>query len=378
MRFQPKKTVLRSLSPRALFLKTAVFLLIPVSQATAQQKNTFPSFSISSGTPLLSQAPSTGAVVAQGGNYAVPLPDGRTLWLLNNLWAGELKPDGQAAVWGIVDGAAAFSASTSPYAQAGALVYVSDENKWPLPLLSGDLKEYSQVRKFWPRSGVCTGGSCHVFYSIMNNYGPEPYDYFRVGQGVALAENPAGPYIKARMGTRYSLWNDIEPAFGSAAWADEDGWVYVYGRSMPSPGEFGAELARVKPEDLASREKYSYYSLETASAPWTEDVSEASVVLEDMPDEFSVSYNDHLKGYLAVYYDAGRGRVLARQARYPWGPWGEAATLLTCAKTEYCYGAKEQPGFAAGGGRKIFITLERKNAPYLYEVTFGGGTHGGL
>ena len=381
MRFQPKKAALRSFRggyPCALSLWTAAFLLLLVSRAPAQQKNPFPSFSVSSGTPLLSQAASTGTVVAQGGNYSLPLPDGRTLWLLNNLWAGELKPDGQAAVWGIIDGAAALSPSTSPYAQAGALAYVSDENKWPLPLLSGDLKEYSQVRKFWPRSGVCSAGGCHVFYSIMNNYGPEPYDYFRVGQGVALAENPAGPYVKARLGTRYSLWNDIEPAFGSAVLADEDGWVYVYGRSMHSPGEYGAELARVKPEDLASRDKYSYYSLETASGSWTGDVSEASVVLEGMPDEFSVSYNARLKSYLAVYYDAEGGRVLARLARYPWGPWGEPATLLACAKAEYCYGAKEQPGFAAENGGKIFITLEKKNAPYLYELAFEGEDHGGL
>ena len=338
--------------------------------SAAQEKTPFPAFSISSGVPLLSQAPSTGAVVAQGGNYAVPLEDGRTLWLLNNLWTGELKPDGQAAVWGIIDGAAALVPSTSPYAQAGALAYVADENKWPLALLSGDLREYNQVRKFWPRAGLCAAGKCYVFYSIMNNYGPEPYDYFRVGQGVALAGNPSGPYAKARLGPRYSLWNDIEPAFGSAVWADEDGWVYVYGRSMQAPGEYGAELSRVKPENLASRDKYSYYTLEAASGSWTGDISEAAVVLEGLPDEFSVSYNAHLKSYLAVYYSAESGRVLARQARYPWGHWGEPAPLLACGKAEYCYGAKEQPGFAAGGGRKIFVTLEKKNAPYLYEIIF--------
>jgi hypothetical protein len=357
-------------SPSTLCFKAAALLFVFAPQSAAQSKNPFPVFSVSSGTPLLSQAPSTGAVVAQGGNYALPLPDGRTLWLLNNLWAGELKLDGQAAVWGIVDGASALVPSTSPYEQAGAFAYVADENKWPLPLLSGDLKEYSQVRKFWPRSGFCAAGKCHVFYSIMNNFGPEPYDYFRVGQGVALAGNPAGPYVKERRGGRYSMWNDIEPAFGSALWADEDGWVYVYGRSMQAPGEYGAELARVKPEDLGSREKYSYYSLESSSSAWTEDISDASAVLEDVPDEFSVSYNAHLKSYLAVYYEAEGGRVLARQARYPWGPWGEPAPLLSCAKADYCYGAKEQPGFASGEGRKIYITLEKKNAPYLYEIIF--------
>ncbi|OIO04737.1 MAG: hypothetical protein AUJ51_01615 [Elusimicrobia bacterium CG1_02_56_21] len=348
----------------------ACVLFAFVTAAAAREESSFPAFSVSSGTPLLIQGPSTGTVVAQGGNYSVPLPDGRTLWLLNNIWTGEIKPGGQAAVWGIIDGGAAISPSSSPYTQAGSLAYVSDEQGWPLPLLSGDLKEYSQVRKFWPRSGLCSAVGCYVFYSIMNNYGPEPYDYFRVGQGIALAQTPEGPYSKARLGPRYAIWSDIEPAFGSAVFADEDGWVYVYGRSIQTPGEYGAELARVKPENLASREKYSYYSFETASGSWTEDISEASMVIEGIPDEFSVSYNSRLKSYLAVYYDAEGGRVLARRSRYPWGPWDKPAALLTCGKEDYCYGAKEQPGFSAGDGRIIFITVEKKNSPYIYKIVF--------
>jgi len=348
----------------------AILLFCCSSPAPAQQKAGLPEFKVSTGTPLLSTAASTGTVVGQGGNYAVPLADGRTLWLLNNLWTGEKKRDGQALVWGIMDGAAAFSASTSPYSQAGSFSYVSEENGWPLPLLSGDLKEYSQLRKFWPRSGLCSGGKCYVFYSVMNNFGPEPYDYFRVGQGVAWAANPAGPYQKARVADRYRVWSDIEPAFGSALLRDDDGWVYVYGRASISPGEYGAELARVKPEDLASREKYSYYTAESSSGSWTGDLSEAAIVLEGMPEDFSVSYNEYLKSYLAVYFDSGKFRVLARQARYPWGPWGEPSPLLSCAREEYCYGAKEQPGFASEDGKKIFLTLEKKNVPYLYEIDF--------
>ncbi|OGR63538.1 MAG: hypothetical protein A2X31_04950 [Elusimicrobia bacterium GWB2_63_22] len=361
MRFDLKKAV-----PGA----AALALLFCCAQARAAQKSGLPEFSVSSGTALLPAVVSTGAVVGRGGNFSMPLPDGRTLWLLNNVWAGEVKADGQTPVWGIIDGAAAIAASTDPYSQAGDFRYVADENNWPLPLLSGDLKEYTQVRKFWPRSGLCAGGRCYVFYSIMNNFGPDPYDYFRVGQGLASSENPAGPYAKARRDGRYSLWNDIEPAFGSALWADEDGWVYVYGRASVSPGEYGAELARVKPEHLLAREKYEYYTAEGSSAAWTADVSEASEVLGDMPEEFSVSYNDYLKAYLAVYYEAGSGRVAARQAAAPWGPWGEPSVLLACAREEYCYGAKEQPGFAAEGGKKIFLTLEKKNAPYLYGVEF--------
>ncbi|MDD2805412.1 MAG: DUF4185 domain-containing protein [Elusimicrobiales bacterium] len=367
MRFQSLKAVAR---PALSAAAACFFCALGAAPLAAQQAQALPAFAVSSGTPLLSQAPSTGAVVGQGGNYSLPLPDGRTLWLLNNIWAGELRQDGQAAVWGIVDGGAALVPSTSPYAQAGALAFVSDENRWPLPLLSGDLKEYSQVRKFWPRAGLCLPAGCHVFYSIMNNYGPEPYDYFRVGQGVAASAGPAGPYLKARAGARYSLWNDIEPAFGSALYADEDGWIYVYGRALTAPGEYAARLARVKPDGLAAREKYDYYSAEAATGAWTKDISEAADVLPGMPEEFSVSYNEHLKAYLAVYSDPEGGRALARLAPNPWGPWGEPAPLLPCAKEDYCYGAKEQPGFAAEGGKKIFVTVEKKNAPYLYEIIF--------
>jgi hypothetical protein len=364
---------MRFLSPIAVSgsARAAAFLLfLGCAALPAQAEPPFPAFTISRGAPLLAQTPSTGAVVGQGGNYALPLPDGRTLWLLNNIWSGELRADGQSAVWGLADGAAALTPSTAPRAQAGALAYVADENKWPLPLLSGDLKEYSQVRKFWPRAGYCAGGRCHVFYSVMNNFGPGPYDYFRVGQGVAAAESPAGPYAKARAGTSYSIWSDIEPAFGSALLADEDGWLYVYGRVLAAPGEYAVHLARVRPDGLAARENYSYYTVEAATGSWTADIAEASDLLPGLPEEFSVSWNERLKSYLAVYSDTEGGGALARLARNPWGPWGEPFKLLPCGKEDYCYGAKEQPGFAEEGGKKIFVTVEKKNAPYLYEIAF--------
>ena len=98
--------------------------------------------------------------------------------------------------------------------------------------------------------------------------------------------------------------------------------------------------------------------------------SESDCVLEDMPDEFSVTYNEFLKSYLAIYLDPDSGAVSARQASYPWGPWGEETRLLACKETDYCEGAKEQAVFAADGGRKIFFTLEKKNIPYIYGITF--------
>lgn len=320
--------------------------------------------------PLLVPRSSSFPVVGQAGNYSVPLENGRSLWIFNNIWTGEAKEHGEVALWGIVDGGAAVLPTTAPWSAAGTFQYVADEHKWPLPLLAADLSEYASVRKFWPRSAIRTAAGCHVYYSLMNNFGPGGGDYFRVGQGVAVAPLPEGPYSQLKYRERYAFWNDIEPSFGSALWADPDGWVYVYGRYMAEPGRSAAAVARVRPQSLAERDSYSYYSLESASGSWTEDLTEAAPVMESMPEEFSVSYNDHLKAYLSIYSDPEAGSVVARTAQYPWGPWDAPQEILACRKDDYCFGAKEQQAFASEGGQSVFFTLEKKNIPYLYELAF--------
>ncbi|MEI7482105.1 MAG: DUF4185 domain-containing protein [Elusimicrobiota bacterium] len=320
--------------------------------------------------PLLAPRKSSYPVVGQAGNYSVALGDGRTLWLLNNIWTGELKGKGEVSIWGMIEGGMAILSATSPYAAAGALSYVADENKWPLPVCSADLAEYIPVRKFWPRAGVKTESGYYAYYSIMNNFGPGAYDYFRVGQGLAVAEKPDGPYRLLKNGESYFLWTDIEPSFGSALLLDQDGWLYIYGRYAAEPGKYSAALARVRPEKAGEPEAYSYYGAGISSGSWTEDVSEAAPVMENIPEEFSVSYNDHLKAYLALYQDAETGAVRLKTAQYPWGPWSGPKTALSCKKEEYCFGAKEQAAFSSEGGKKIFFTVEKKNMPYFYELAF--------
>lgn len=320
--------------------------------------------------PMLLPRASSSPVVGQGGNYSVPLDGGGSLWLLNNVWAGEEKDAGETSLWGIVDGGAAVLDATSPWSASGRFRYVSDENGWPLPLFAADISAYSPVRKFWPRSGLRTPSGYHVFYSLMNNYGPGGGDYFRVGQGLAFSVLPAGPYAPLTFRDGYAFWNDIEPSFGSAVLADADGWIYVYGRFMPEPGKSAAALARVKPEDIGDRDGYSYYGLDASSGTWTRDITEASPVMENVPEEFSVSYNEHLKAYLAFCSGPDGGGVAVRTATYPWGPWEEPRQVLACGKDDYCFGAKEQAAFSADGGKRVFFTLEKRNRPYLYELTF--------
>jgi len=327
-------------------------------------------FSVKEIGPLLEVNVSSTQVIGQGGNYAVANSTGETVWFLNNIWIGEALSSGQPARWGIIEGGLALSASSSPYALKGSLNYVLDENRWPMPFLSSDIREYIQVRKFWPRAAIKAEKKYYVFYSILNNFGDGPYDYFRVGQGLAYSENPVGPYKKAETGKGCALWSDVEPAFGSAVFADSDDWFYIYGRVMTEPGRYAAALARVKPGDVESVEKYEYYSLDSSSGVWTADLTESTPVMENMPEEFSVSYNEYLKSYLALYLSSDDTEILLMKADYPWGPWKEPLKIAACAKEDYCSGAKEQQAFSLEGGKKTFFTLEKKNMPYIYELAF--------
>ncbi len=319
--------------------------------------------------PLLVPQGSSFPVVGQAGNYSVALEGGGSVWTFNNIWTGEVKENGEVALWGIVDGGVAVLETTSPWSAAGSFQYTADENKWPLPLFAAELSAYAPVRKFWPRAAVRTAAGYRVYYSIMNNFGPGGGDYFRVGQGLGAAAAPTGPYVMLKYRDQYAFWSDIEPSFGSALWADPDGWIYVYGRYMTEPGKSAVAVARVRPESVTERESYSYYSLESAFGAWTSDITEASQVMESVPEEFSVAYNEHLKAYLALYSDPEAGNVVVRTAQYPWGPWDAPQAILSCGREDYCFGAKEQPAFASEGGERIFFTLEKKNRPYLYELT---------
>ncbi len=357
------------LLPISLFLfHSGLSAAGPASAKPVGDPAGFAAVSVKEIGPLLLPGASSFPVVGQAGNYSFALEGGGSLWTLNNIWTGEVKENGEVALWGIVDGGVAVLKSTSPWSAAGAFQYVADENKWPLPLFAADLSEYAPVRKFWPRAGVRTGAGYYVYYSLINNFGPGGGDYFRVGQGVAAAAVPEGPYSMLKHRDREAFWNDLEPSFGSALWADPDGWIYVYGRYMTEPGKSAAAVARVRPEKVGERESYSYYSLESASGAWTSDIAEASPVMESMPEEFSVAYNDHQKAYLALYSDPEAGDVVVRTAQYPWGPWDAPQKILACGKEDYCFGAKEQPAFASEGGKRVFFTLEKKNMPYLYEL----------
>lgn len=51
-------------------------------------------------------------------------------------------------------------------------------------------------------------------------------------------------------------------------------------------------------------------------------------------------------------------------------PGAGPSFLPACSRQDCCYGGREQSGFAVSGGKKLFVALEKKRVPYLYETDF--------
>lgn len=315
-------------------------------------------------------------VLGQDGAYSIRVDTRTVLWLFADTWIGEIKPDGKQSVWGASTNGGAVSRSSSAYSLPGSLEYFQDENGWPVSVLTYGADENQSVRRLWPRHGLVSGDRVYVFYSLIQQFGPAQGEFAHVGQGVAYTGTKSpGTFVRLRSGNGYVFWNDVEPAFGSAALRDSDGWIYLYGRKLTEPGKYAMVLARVRDGDIADKSRYGYYGAGNSTAAWTSDISDAAFLFEDAPEELSVSFNDFLKLYVMVYSDASGRAALMRTADDPWGPWSGAAEIFTCnsARPEnVCYGAKEHPELSEEGGRTMFFTIinNKDSVPALYEMRF--------
>jgi hypothetical protein len=159
----------------------------------------------------------------------------------------------------------------------------------------------------------------------------------------------------------------------------EEKAVYVYGTYLREERHL-CTLARVRPERLADLAAYEY--LVSLAPKWSRDHEKAIPIMEGMPTEMSVSYNAHLGCFLAVHSWETTGKLVARTAPHPWGPWSEPQ-LLYAARTPLrnplvyngplVYAGKEHPELAREQGRVIYLTFVEFEEYYsrLIEVTLG-------
>jgi hypothetical protein len=233
------------------------------------------------------------------------------------------------------------------------------------------------VTRIWAIHGASHGKSVYLFYHRISLLkGVDVFLDFKLeGMGIAKSESDELQFkrLTAPDGST-DFWKSDLPTFGVFAIRGPE-FIYLWG-SLAT----GMYLARTRPgsiEDLASYE----YLVEAptvndpnTSPRWEKVFNGQCVLFDSVPNEMSVSYNVHLKKYIAFHSFHRENKIVLRTAKRLTGPWGEPQVVYRptlSSADELIYAAKEHPELARDGGRVLYVTYisSASYIPQLIEVT---------
>ncbi|MFN0120483.1 MAG: DUF4185 domain-containing protein, partial [Blastocatellia bacterium] len=215
-----------------------------------------------------------------------------------------------------------------------------------------------------PRSAVDAGnGEALVFYEkrrVLNIYDYEP-------QGVGLARVRADNPTAAARDNRL-LFTAFEPRYGAIAIV-RDTTLYVYSSRMME-GHAWLQVARVPLARAGERAAWEFWN----GAVWQADFNQAQTTWGYSAQTPSISWNEALGKYLAVYFADGTNQIEYRTAAHPAGPWSAAGILNETQQSTGSearnYGATLHPVFSMDGGRTLTISYQQPTgAGYGYFTT---------
>jgi len=170
------------------------------------------------------------------------------------------------------------------------------------------------------------------------------------------------------------FWKADAPGFGVFVSSAPDGHVYLWGSAYTA-----MFLARCRPESLSDGSAYEYLvaapTLNDPQRPvmWAKEFRATAPLFDNVPNEMSAHFNQHLGQYLAVHTWGRENRLVLRVAPRIEGPWSDAETFFQPERTsadDYFYAAKEHPELATDNGRTLYVTFvnSAQYVPRLVEV----------
>jgi hypothetical protein len=213
----------------------------------------------------------------------------------------------------------------------------------------------------WPGSVVPDGkGGGLVYYSKLYvhpgwlNYEQIGVGLARVGAGETAAKRDPGLVFKAP-----------EPAFDSGATVVGSD-VFVYGCTPDGSLDFPCLVGRAPLARAGERTAYRFWS----GSDWNGDLGAANPVLRGPSSGLTITRNEHLGQYLAIYSEIFSNRVLSRTAPRPEGPWSEAVEAYASPAPPQGtnYAAREHPQLAREGERTIVVSYYHPTGALTGEV----------
>jgi hypothetical protein len=335
-------------------------------------------------------------MVGQDGAYSFPLESGafwffgdtiigrripgQSLWLVDNEVAGPADLSGRGSIASMPNNTALILRTSDASDGLREYQYLLDARGQIRQVIEHLPEEDRNEYRIWCLHGCRIEETVHVFYQKIHmvKEGPFPVNFEVVGAGLATGKSTDWAFRRLEANGDTVWWGRNLPQFGSAVLLQRDeGRAYVYGVRKDAAGVQHASLARVRLTSLRDLRAYEYLS--GAGPQWSSDPSRSVSLFTGPPNELSVSFNPHLRSFLAVHSLDLTGKVVGRTAPDPWGPWSEPAVLSAVTPTReplrgypnMIYAAKEHPELARDGGRVLYITYIEfeEYYPHLLEIT---------
>lgn len=225
----------------------------------------------------------------------------------------------------------------------------------------------------WPSSIVTdtSRNQALVFYMVVYSM-PGNLNFQSMGNSVALWQDfqhlPQRPTFNPPIVAQHPdlIFNQNEPNFGTAAFISGS-TLYVYGCGTPSNGtDKGCRLGRVDPGNVQDRNAWTFYA---GNGNWSSQLGNAISVFNGS-SIVSVSWNDFLQQYIAVYSPPFSQNVMMRTAPNPEGPWSSEVVAFVAMQPVQgnAYDAHAHSEYDLSGGETIFVTYSRSTGTFSSEV----------
>ncbi len=228
--------------------------------------------------------------------------------------------------------------------------FIVDEQGWAKELLSSEKIDYSEMTVI-PTYGFAANGAMYLAFMSVRHWG-EPGQWEVNHAGLAKSVDHGQTWTKLAAPT----WSG-ESNFVQVSVVNIDGDLYFWGVTH---GRFGGvALMKVAEGDVETPGAYRYFAGKAAdgSPIWSADQGAAATIVQDTVGELSVVWNEHLSRWLMTYTNGGGAGATIREGMTPWGPWGEAITLVSSADVPGLYSPYMHPRFVTNGGRTIYFAL---------------------
>lgn len=190
---------------------------------------------------------------------------------------------------------------------------------------------------------------------------PGEFNFYGVGQSIAIWETVSAKPIRANVSVVGDhptlLFGADEPQFGPGSFAYED-YLYSYACEIDDFVK-PCKLARTPLADVIDKSAWEYFN---TGSGWTKSQAELSILFQGN-DIMSVSYNNYLEAFVAVYSEPLSRNIKLRTAPNPQGPWSSpvpVAEALASGNTNgWVYDALAHPEYSTDDGRTLHITYTR-------------------